>query len=89
MLTTFPANTQGLTIALLFKNPMMYAGHQRGRIQVIKNYLVHTCLRVGNRTPGEPPITGSPRKPSGLTAYIPVCLRPKTLLRYMYASRLV
>jgi hypothetical protein len=31
MLITLPANTQGLTIALLFKNPMMYAGHQRGR----------------------------------------------------------
>jgi hypothetical protein len=31
---------------------MMYAGHQRGRIQFIGNYLVHTCLRVGNHTPG-------------------------------------
>jgi len=31
MLVTLPANTQGLTIALLFENPMMYAGHRRGR----------------------------------------------------------
>jgi hypothetical protein len=64
MLITLLANTQGLTITLLFKNPMMHAGHQRGRkrgrIQVIRNYFVHTCLRVGNYAPGEPRITGSP-----------------------------
>jgi hypothetical protein len=57
MLTTFPVNTQGLTIMLFSKNPMMYAGHhrgrERGRLQFLRNYLVHTCLRVGDHTPGE------------------------------------
>jgi hypothetical protein len=50
MLTTFPANTQRLALTLLSKNPMVYAGYQRGRrrkwkgergrIQVIRSYLV-------------------------------------------------
>ena len=57
MLITLLANTQGLTITLLFKNPMMHAGHQRGRkggrIQVIRNNFVHTCLRGSKHTSGE------------------------------------
>ena len=53
MLSTLLANTQGLTVMLFFKNPMVYAGHQRGSIHTIRNYLIHSCLRVGKQIPEE------------------------------------
>ena len=58
LLTTFPANTQRLALALFSKNPMVYAGYQRGRgrrrkwkgergrIQVIRNYF-RTSFALG------------------------------------------